>query len=168
MKLTRNALLTISIILLSSLTACSQNTKPSTSTKWDASPVIQEMNKQAFIDHPEQWKEITQKYNYGKKIHSLKILNQVLYTGNKHASAVNSMNDFENIHYPKLTSQDNLKIINIPSFYSLNSTALRKTKYTKPMYKLTRKERLHNILCFQHHLQGSNAHWKYPRMTRTA
>lgn len=29
--------------------------------------------------------------------------------------------------------------------YSLNSTALRKTKYTKPMYKLTRKERLHNI-----------------------
>ena len=126
MKLTRNALLTISIILLSSLTACSQNTKPSTSTKWDASPVIQEMNKQAFIDHPQQWKEITQKYNYGKKIHSLKTLNQVLYTGNKHASAVNSMHDFENINYPKLTIQDNLKIINIPSFYSLKSKVRNK------------------------------------------
>lgn len=126
MKLTSNALLTISIILLSSLTACSQNTKPSTSTKWDASPVIQEMNKQAFIDHPQQWKEITQKYNYGKKIHSLKTLNQVLYTGNKHASAVNSMHDFENINYPKLTIQDNLKIINIPSFYSLKSKVRNK------------------------------------------
>ena len=29
--------------------------------------------------------------------------------------------------------------------YKLNSTALRKTKYTKPMYKLKRKQRLHHI-----------------------
>lgn len=117
MRIIRDVFLTISICFLLSLTSCSQNTTSSTS-KWDASAVIQEMNKCAFIDQPHQWHETIKKYNYGKKIHSLKRLNQVLYIGNRHAYAVSSMNVFENINYPKLIIQNKLQIINIPSFYS--------------------------------------------------
>ncbi|CAM2767469.1 S41 family peptidase [Lactobacillus crispatus] len=134
MKLIRNIFLTLGICLLFSLTACSKNTTSSV-PDWNASTVIQEMNKYAFIEHPHTWHETIKKYSYGKKIHSLKKLNQVLYIGNKHASAVNSMNTFENVHYPKLTIQDNLQIINVPSFYSLRSQA--RNKYIKTLkYKV--------------------------------
>lgn len=113
------------IVVLFCLTACGKKT----SSSWDAAPVIQKMNKIAIIEHPQQWQTTIKKYDYGKKIHSLKTLNQVLYIGNKHAHAVSSMKGFEDINYPNVTSYNNLKIINIPSFYSLKSKP--KHKYVK-------------------------------------
>lgn len=66
MKLIRNIFLTLGICLLFSLTACSKNTTSSV-PDWNASTVIQEMNKYAFIEHPHTWHETIKKYSYGKK-----------------------------------------------------------------------------------------------------
>lgn len=117
MKALHRIFLTISLILFfASFTACEKT--PSPKPKWNGADVIQEMNKKAFIDHPQQWRAIIKRYNYGKTIHSLKTLNQVLIAGNKHAHAVSSIESFKHINYPTISKQSKLKIINIPSFYS--------------------------------------------------
>lgn len=112
----------LGIVVLFCLTACDKKT----SSSWDAVPVIQKMNKIAIIEYPQQWQATIKKYDYGKKIHSLKTLNQVLYIGNKHDQAVSSMKGFEDINYPNITFYKKLKIINIPSFYSLKLKARKK------------------------------------------
>lgn len=94
--------------------------------EWNVTSVIQKMNQIAIIEYPQKWKSEIENFDYGKNIHSLKTLNQVLQVGNKHACAVSSIKKFEDINYPSLSTYNKLRIINVPSFYSLHPKLKRK------------------------------------------
>ncbi|MFC6200946.1 S41 family peptidase [Lactiplantibacillus nangangensis] len=130
-------------------------TKPKESKPaFDATPAITMMSKEGLIEDSQAWEQVLKQTDHGKKIKTVKELSKALSAGNSHSWAVSSLGKIEHITQPSTTTVGQLKIINVPAFYT--NSAKKRQRYVKTLTKQVQQVRHDHsiILNFVHNTGG--------------
>jgi len=116
-KISRLLVISLATILL--VSGCAQKTKSEKTYSYQEA--IAYMSKNGIIQDKQKWQDVLSKTDHGKKIHSVKELDNSVFAGNKHSSAMLSLKSYNHVTYPTTTKYGQLTVINVPTFYSTNA-----------------------------------------------
>jgi len=117
-------LLFISLAPILLVSGCAKKTKSEKTYSYQEA--IAYMSKNGIIQDKQKWQDVLSKTDHGKKIHNIKELDNSVFAGNKHSSAMLSLKSYNHMTYPTTTQYGQLTVINVPTFYSTDAKTTRR------------------------------------------
>lgn len=100
--------------------------KPAAEKTYSYQEAIAYMSKNGIVQDKQKWQTVLSNTDHGRKIHNIKELDNSLYAGNKHSSAMLSLKSYNRVTYPTATQYGQLTVINVPTFYSTDSKTTKR------------------------------------------